>query len=145
MYFSIAVLSFTFNLTIMASYLHSIRTANRAATVGTIFSTAVLLLNFVICAVTTALYKQQAVATTNGKHDDLWGWTCSPAAKLLQPVFRDQINFNRYCGVQSVSWYLGLVQVGATLLTLVLYLLAIRRLQSKKAIRRSITARQMMS
>jgi hypothetical protein len=129
----------------MFSYLHGVKTANKAATIGSIFSGAVLLMNLIIWTITAALYKQQAVVTTDGKHNDLWGWTCSPAAKLLQPVFSDQINFGRYCDVQSISWYLGLVQVGLMLFTLVLYLLAVRRLQSKKAVRRSISTKQMMS
>jgi hypothetical protein len=140
MYFSIAVISLTFNTAVMISYLHSIKTANKVATWGGVFTGAVLLLNLVVWTVTTALYKQQSVVVNDrGVQNDLWGWTCSPAARALQPVFHDQINFDTYCDIQSVSFYIGLVQVGASLLTIILMGLALRRLQSKKAVRKSMT------
>jgi hypothetical protein len=113
------------------------------ATVGGVFTGGVLILNIVIWIVTTALYKQQSVVTNDrGIHNDLWGWTCSPAAQVLQPVFDDQLNFSTFCDIQAVSFYIGLVQIGALVLTLVLYLYAMRRLTSKKAVRRSMTTRQ---
>lgn len=143
MYFGIAVISLAFNSTIMFSYLHSVKTANSVATVGGYFTGGVLLLNLVVWTVTTALYKQQSVVTNDrGVHNDLWGWTCSPAAQILQPVFDEQLDFARYCDIQAVSFYIGLVQVGAIILTIVVYLFALRRLQSKKAVRRSMTTRQ---
>lgn len=143
LYFTIAVVSFFFNLGIMVGYLHSIRTANLAASVSSVFNTAVLLLNFVIWCVTAALYKQQSVVTKDGKHNDLWGWTCSPAAKIIQPAFHDQVNFDKYCTVQTASWFFGLLQIGATALSLVLYSMGIRRLQSKKLVRRTMTTQPM--
>ncbi|KIW01535.1 uncharacterized protein PV09_07013 [Verruconis gallopava] len=142
MYFGIAVVSLVFNSSILIAYLHSIRSANRVATLGTAFSGAVLVLNLVIWAITVALYKRRAEITRDGKHNDLWGWTCSPAAKLLQPAFKEQIDFDRYCNIQAISWYIGLVQVGSLLLTVVLYVLALRRLRSKKAVRQSLSARK---
>ena len=143
MYFAIAVVSLILNTAILFSYFHSIKTANTVAMVGGYFTGGVLILNLVIWTVTTALYKQQSVVTNDrGVHNDLWGWTCSPAARLLQPVFEEQVNFDTYCDIQAVSFYIGLVQIGALVLTIVLYLFAIRRVRSKKAVRRSMTAQQ---
>jgi hypothetical protein len=143
MYFSIAVISLAFNTAIMVSYLHSIKTANTVATVGGWFTGVVLLLNLIVWTVTTALYKQQSVVVNDrGIQNDLWGWTCSPAAQALQPVFDDQINFDTYCDIQGVSFYIGLVQVAASLFTILLFVLALRRVHSKKAVRKSMTVQQ---
>jgi ABC-type glycerol-3-phosphate transport system permease component len=111
--------------------------------VGGFFTGGVLILNLIIWTITTAFYKQQSIVTNEqGIHNDLWGWTCSPAAQLLQPVFDEQVNFNTYCDVQAVSFYIGLVQIGAVIFTIVLYGFALKRLQSKKKIWKSLTARQ---
>ena len=143
MYFAIAVISLVFNATIMTSYLHSVKAANKAATVDSFFTSGVLLLNLVVWTMSTSLYKHESTVTNDkGIHNDLWGWTCSPAAQILQPVFDDQLNFKTFCNIQAASFCIGLVQVGAIILTIVIYIFATRRLQSKKAVRRSMTTQK---
>jgi hypothetical protein len=41
------------------------------------------------------------------------------------------VDFGRFCSVQNVSWYAGIVQVGAALLTVVIYALVYMRRRTK--------------
>ena len=109
--------------------------------------------NLIVWSVAASLYRTEK--DKNGKSNDLWGWTCSPAATKIQKEFAGEVNFNNFCniqvgfyfphfniinilmeGKQSVSWYIGLVQVAASALTIITYVLAYMRRKSKKNLKR---------
>ncbi|KAI9813683.1 MAG: hypothetical protein M1832_006111 [Thelocarpon impressellum] len=130
----IAVVSLTINLTILGSYWHSVKAANRAAIVSTVFTVTVLVTHLVIWIVTVALYRYGK--DTNGKSNDLWGWSCGAPGKIQQQ-FSDVVDFKQYCNLQSGSWYMSMLEAAVEILTVLTYLLVYRRLKVKKAIRKS--------
>ncbi|KAF2177852.1 hypothetical protein K469DRAFT_719324 [Zopfia rhizophila CBS 207.26] len=134
MYFLVAAIAVLLNLIILLSYRCGIDSANKAAMVATAFSWIVKIGNLVVWSVAAGLYRREK--DLNGKSNDLWGWTCSAAARAIQKEFSNEVDFNKFCNVQSVSWYAGLVQVGAAVLTIFIYFLVFRRLQTKKTVER---------
>ncbi|KAF2100045.1 hypothetical protein NA57DRAFT_75549 [Rhizodiscina lignyota] len=138
MYVAVAAVSVTLNAVVMISYLRGIRNANRAAKVASVFSWIVILGNLGVWIAAAAIYRQQK--DFKGKSNDLWGWTCSAGAQEIQKVFKDQINFNQYCTTQSISWYFGLAQGGAAILSVIIYIMAIQRLRSKKQMTKGYNA-----
>lgn len=90
--------------------------------------------NIVVWVVAAGVYRNEK--DKGGKSNDLWGWTCSPGARAIQKEFAGEVDFNRYCNVQSASWFVGLAQVGASVLSVVIYVLVIRRRGSKKRLQR---------
>jgi hypothetical protein len=141
MYFATALVSVLTHIGVLLGYMCSIRTANRIDSVGTTIQMLEMGSQVIIWIVATAIYKYEKQITENGKHNDLWGWTCSGPAQALQETFQDVVPFNSYCNIQSASWYAGLVQVGGTLLSITIFLLAWKRKKSKQTIRRSAKVR----
>ncbi|KIW00912.1 uncharacterized protein PV09_07657 [Verruconis gallopava] len=137
MYFSMAVASTFVHLGVLTGYLWSIRAANRIDTIGTTIQTIEIVGQLVLWIVVAAIYKYEKEITEDGKHNDLWGWTCSGPASALQQTFKDVVSFDSYCNIQTSSWYAGLVQVGALILSLSIVILAWKRRKSKKNVRRS--------
>jgi hypothetical protein len=136
MYFSIAAVSFIINLGTLIAYFHSVKRANLVSTIGTVFNVFIAAANLIVWIVAAAIYKYEKEITTEGKHNDLWGWSCSGAADAIQDAFQDQVNFSKYCTIQSTSWYLGLVQVGAMVLSVVIMLMSAGRNRTKKDVQR---------
>jgi len=145
MYFSIALTSFVLNLSALIGYLRSVKTANLTSTISTVFSSLILVANIVVWCVAAAIYRYEKSVTENGKNNDLWGWTCSGAARAIQKAFEKEVPFDKYCNVQTASWYAGLVQIGAMILSIIIYLLAVRRMQAKQVVRRSMSDRLISS
>ncbi|KAH7394232.1 hypothetical protein DE146DRAFT_661185 [Phaeosphaeria sp. MPI-PUGE-AT-0046c] len=131
-YFGVAAISTLLNAGTMLSYCCSVEKANVASYVTSTFSWIVLVGNLAVWAAAAAVYKKEKEKTVQGKHTDLWGWTCSGPAKQIQKEFAQQVDFNQYCVIQSASWYIGLAQVGAALLTIVIYVFVYMRTKSKK-------------
>jgi hypothetical protein len=141
MYFSIAASSFVLNFSSLIGYFRSVKTANLLSTMATWFSAIVLAANIIVWAVAAAIYRyEKGVVNDLGKHDDLWGWTCSGAAKAIQETFHE-VPFDRYCNIQSAGWYAGLIQIGAMVLSAIIFALAWRRMKVKKQVRRSMSDR----
>ncbi|KAF2252411.1 hypothetical protein BU26DRAFT_422632 [Trematosphaeria pertusa] len=134
MYFLIAGVSLLLNFVILFSYKFGIETANKAAMVATTFTWVVMLGNLVVWSVAASLYRTEK--DKDGKSNDLWGWTCSAAARAIQKEFAKEVDFDRFCSVQSISWYIGLVQVAAAVLTVVIYVFVLMRRRSKKKLKR---------
>lgn len=152
MYFVVAGISLALNLLILVAYAFGVDKANLIASVSTAFSWTMLLGNLVVWCIAASLYRTEK--DKDNKSNDLWGWTCSPAARKIQKEFAGEIDFNRYCDIQvssrtlqvtdntwliipqSISWYIGLVQVGAALLTVVTYVFVFIRKGKKKEIKR---------
>ncbi|KAI9691336.1 MAG: hypothetical protein M1820_009757 [Bogoriella megaspora] len=127
MYIALAGVSTLFNLLIMVAYFWGIKQANRVSTVSGWFSGSVIVGHLVVWAVGASLYK---VGKEEGLHArDLWGWSCSEGAERIQNVFANEVNFGRYCNVQT----------GVGILTVVGYFLAVMRMRSKKNIRKRST------
>lgn len=132
-YFGIALVSTLLNFATVLSYAVSVSRANTVSVISTVFSWVVMLGNVLVWAVAAGVYR--AEKDKGGKSDDLWGWTCSPAARALQGEFKTEVDFGKYCDVQSAGWAVGLAQVGAGVLTVVVYVLVVRRRESKGRVR----------
>jgi len=98
MYFLIAGISLLLNFIIIFSYKFGVAAANKAAIVSTAFTWVVMLGNLVVWCVAAGLYRTEK--DKNGKSNDLWGWTCSAAARQIQKEFAKEVDFNRFCNVQ---------------------------------------------
>ncbi|KAE9970353.1 hypothetical protein BLS_004959 [Venturia inaequalis] len=136
MYFSIAATSFVMNLGTLIGYFWGTKAANYVATVGSAFNYAVQAVNLIVWVVAAASYKYEKEILTNGLHRDLWGWSCSTAADALQKAFVDEVPFDKYCTVQSSSWYAGLAHIGSIVLGVVIMLMAGRRKSTQSRVKR---------
>ncbi|UPX19547.1 uncharacterized protein EKO05_0009807 [Ascochyta rabiei] len=138
LYFSTAAVSALLDFSTLFSYRFGVSKANSASSVASVFSWVTMLGNLVMWCVAAGVYRNEK--DKHGKSDDLWGWTCSAGARAIQKEFAGEFDFNRFCDVQSASWYVGLVQVAAGLLTLVGYVLVCRRERSKRRLTRWLAA-----
>jgi hypothetical protein len=98
MYFAVAFVSLVLNFIIIFSYKFGVKYANKAAVVATTFSWVVMAGNLVVWSVAASLYRTEK--DKGGKSNDLWGWTCSPAAKKIQKEFAGEVDFDRFCNIQ---------------------------------------------
>jgi hypothetical protein len=128
-YFAVAATSTLLNFITIFAYRYGVEKANKANYVTQTFSLVVMLGNLIVWSVAAGMYRHEM--GKGGKNDDLWGWTCSAGARAIQKEFKADVDFGKFCNVQSVSWYTGLVQVGAALFTLVIYGMVIMRRRSK--------------
>ncbi|KAF1843943.1 uncharacterized protein K460DRAFT_342716 [Cucurbitaria berberidis CBS 394.84] len=136
MYFSVAAVSMLLNFGTVFSYLFGVDEANRASHVTSVFGWIITAGNLVVWSVAAGTYRSEK--DKHGKSNDLWGWTCSAPARTIQKEFAGEVDFNRYCTVQSASFYIGLAQVGASLLTAVTYVMVFMRNRSKKNFQRQL-------
>jgi len=133
MYFAVAAIALILNAVIIISYLcGGTKSANKAATISTFFGWVVMIGNLVVWSIAASLYRTEK--DKDGKPNDLWGWTCSAAAKEIQDIFKDDVNFDKFCHTQSASFYAGIVQVAVGALTIITYLFVIRRRKVKKVV-----------
>ncbi len=100
-YFGVAAVSVLLNFGTVFAYQFGFETANTAAYIATGFGWAVLIGNLVVWSVAASMYRTEK--DKHGKHNDLWGWTCSAPARQIQREFADQVDFNQYCDVQVCS------------------------------------------
>jgi hypothetical protein len=98
MYFAVAFVSLLLNFIIIFSYKFGVKYANKAAVVATTFNWIVMAGNLVVWCVAASLYRTEK--DKNGKSNDLWGWTCSPAAMKIQKEFAGVVDFDKFCNVQ---------------------------------------------
>jgi hypothetical protein len=98
MYFSVAATSVILNFGTIFAYKFGVEQANVANRVGTAFSWIVMLGNLVVWSVAASMYRTEK--DKDGKSDDLWGWTCSPAARAIQKEFAGEVDFDKFCNVQ---------------------------------------------
>jgi ABC-type dipeptide/oligopeptide/nickel transport system permease subunit len=136
MYFGIAATSFLMNLGTLIGYFWGVKKANLVSTLSTVFNVTIAAANLLVWIIAAGIYKYEKELVEDGKHNDLWGWTCSAAADAIQHAFVNEVPFDRYCTVQATSWYAGLVQVGAMVLSVVIMLLAGRRKTTKGTVKR---------
>jgi ABC-type glycerol-3-phosphate transport system permease component len=80
MYFGVSLVSFVFNLVIVAAYWRGIQKANNVASVASWWSTTVLVGHVLVWVVSAALYRY-GKEPVNEKFRDLWGW-CVYSTKL---------------------------------------------------------------
>ncbi|KAF2500606.1 hypothetical protein BU16DRAFT_523389 [Lophium mytilinum] len=104
MYFAVAAIALVLNMVILVSYKFGTKNANRAASVSTFFTWLVMIGNLVVWSIAASLYRTEK--NKNGKSNDLWGWTCSAAAREIQHVFHDDVNFDKFCKTQVSSLFL---------------------------------------
>lgn len=107
-YFGVVLLSAVLNFTTTFSYTFGVRQANTASYVASVYEWADMLGNLAVWVSAAAVYRSEK--DKNGKSNYLWGWTCSPAAQVIQKDFAGEVDFNMYCNVQSASRYVGLAR-----------------------------------
>lgn len=100
-YFGVSVVSLLLNAIILLSYFQGVRKANYAATIGTVWTTIVILAHIGVWIAAVAIYRY-GKRKVNDKWEDIWGWTCSKTADDIQP-FVKQIRFSKYCNIQVSS------------------------------------------
>ncbi|MCJ1233430.1 hypothetical protein MMC14_001386 [Varicellaria rhodocarpa] len=114
---------------ILGSYLSSggVKRSNRVnATAGMGMAVVGSIAHMLVSLVAAATYR-------GGKTGhDLWGWTCDAKAQEIQPEFKEVIDFNHYCGIQSASWYVSLAMAVLAVLLMVAYIMEWKRGQIKK-------------
>ncbi|KAH8724566.1 hypothetical protein GQ44DRAFT_708404 [Phaeosphaeriaceae sp. PMI808] len=135
-YFGIALFSLVLNFATVFSYKFGFEQANVASLVTSSFTWIVMIGNLSIWTYAAGMYRREK--DKDGKSDDLWGWTCSAPARAIQREFAGEVNFNTQCNVQSVSWYIGLVQAGSALFTIIIYIFVFLRKRSKKNLNRQM-------
>ncbi|KAI9861525.1 MAG: hypothetical protein M1824_002417 [Vezdaea acicularis] len=131
----IAVISAFINSIIMLAYCwRSVKHANRASMISTLFTSVIFVVHIVIWIVTAALYKYGK--DTHGVSNDLWGWTCSSKAFKIQPQFQKVVDFDQYCSIQTNSFRLSVAQAVAEIFGLIVWFFVLRRISSKRKIKR---------
>lgn len=95
-----AAVTLFMNIITMCMYLKSSAAADRSDGISGYIGIALTGANAVVWAVNMGLFK---MANTG---NDLWGWSCSPAADALKKEVKGILNFDSLCMVQ-VSSYLS--------------------------------------
>ena len=98
MYFAVAAVSVLLNFGTVFSYKFGVGKANVASYVTSSFSWVIIIGNLVVWSVAAGMYRGEK--DKNGKSNDLWGWTCSAAARAIQKEFAQEVDFDRFCNVQ---------------------------------------------
>jgi hypothetical protein len=98
MYFAVAAVSVVLNFATVVSYRFGVDKANVASYVTSTFSWVIMLGNLVVWSVAAGMYRSEK--NKGGKSNDLWGWTCSAAARTIQKEFAGDVDFNKFCNVQ---------------------------------------------
>ncbi|EME41088.1 hypothetical protein DOTSEDRAFT_56122 [Dothistroma septosporum NZE10] len=131
MYASVSATSLLLNLIVLAAYVRSgVRGGNRAAAYSSKWTWFILVVNVVVWAMSAGIYRY-GKDPVDGKFRDLWGWSCSKTAEELQNVLTS-VDFNKYCGIQTASFYSGIANVVAHILTVVIIVLSVMRRRTKK-------------
>ncbi|KAF2459592.1 hypothetical protein BDY21DRAFT_282437 [Lineolata rhizophorae] len=129
LYFGIAATGLLLNFGILVAYMRSVASANVVAAVAGVFGWLTVLGEIGVWIATVVVYR------TEKRTDDLWGWSCSEAAQNIQEVFANEVNFEQYCDIQSVGWYMGILECAVYILTAVTYYLVYRRIKTKRQIK----------
>ncbi|KAI9749649.1 MAG: hypothetical protein M4579_006798 [Chaenotheca gracillima] len=128
--FAIAAISLFFNLIILMSYCCGVKSANKAATVSSVVAVLIMAGEVIVWAVASSLYRYGK--DTNGKSNDLWGWSCSDQADSIQSQFDHVVNLSVYCNVQSGSWYASLIHTGVEIFGFSIYVFVVLRMLNKR-------------
>jgi hypothetical protein len=136
MYFGVTLASLLLNGAMLLAYGRSVRAANRAHAAAVTFDVTVVVANLVVWTVAAAVYR--AEKDLNGVPNDLWGWACSTGAAEIQRAFRDQVDFDSLCSVQTGSWVVGVVQAVGLVLGAVIWVFVFQRRKSKRTLRDSL-------
>ena len=83
-----------FNLVVLVAYVRSVRAANVVHDWAGYAGFAVFGAHMGMWIATAVLYR------TGKTGKDLWGWSCSDKAKLIQPDFEGVVDFAKYCRLQ---------------------------------------------
>jgi hypothetical protein len=95
MLLSIASLTFMTNVITMCAYICSVKAANRTSSLASYIAYAGFFAHFVAWAVSMGLYQLASQAA-----QDLWGYSCSEKADVIQPDVQSFIDFGKLCTVQ---------------------------------------------
>jgi len=143
MYFSISLMSLLLNSAIIMSYIGGVKAANITARIGTVFTILLILMDIGIWTAAVIIYKVEKDILTDGKHTDIWGWTCSSAAREIQGVFTN-VPFDKYCNIQTAGWAAGLLEVAVLGSSAVVYWYVWRRSVNKEKVRKRTETAQLI-
>jgi len=118
------------NTITLCFYFKSAEAADMSDTVMTYLGYAITLTHGIIWAINMGLFK---MANTG---NDLWGWSCGPTADEIQSEVKSFLNFNILCTVQSGTFYVGIVETIAYLITFITYVYMAIAFMNKRRSRR---------
>jgi hypothetical protein len=81
--FGIAATSLIFDVVTLCTYCYGVKAANKASIAATVIHTIITVMHAALWAAGTVLYKY---ANKTMKKKDIWGWSCSKAARALRDV-----------------------------------------------------------
>ncbi|KAI7551467.1 hypothetical protein KC331_g2531 [Hortaea werneckii] len=134
LYTAVAGISCLFNAAVILTYISGVQRANAVGDVASKWEYLVQGSQIIVWAVSAGIYRYGR-EPVDGKFRDLWGWTCSQDAAALQAAV-DDVNFGKYCGLQTASFNLGISNVAQAVLALVLYIFVFVRVRSKERVQR---------
>ncbi|KAL1654493.1 hypothetical protein SLS61_003097 [Didymella pomorum] len=88
-YFGVALLSTVLNFATIFSYKFGVGRANTASYIASVFSWVDMLGNLGVWIAAAVVYRKEK--DKHGKSNDLWGWTCSTAAQVIQRDFAEEL------------------------------------------------------
>jgi hypothetical protein len=99
-YAAIIGTSLVLNTAVLCGYCrkNGIRSANRVSKIATTWTWSVIAVDIVMLGISVSVYRY-GKEPVDGKFRDLWGWTCSSAARDLQGVLTS-VDFDYHCTVQ---------------------------------------------
>ncbi|KAK3642082.1 hypothetical protein LTR56_010953 [Elasticomyces elasticus] len=140
LYLGVAAMSFAVNLLVLLSYCCGVKAANATANATGWWEHLLTAVHLAGWIASVAIYRYGKEALANGHAKDLWGWTCSPAAEKIQSAIPD-VDFSKYCTLQTSSFYTGAVNVVTTLISVSIYLLMVYRTKSKARLNKKTSYR----
>ncbi|KAK3697625.1 hypothetical protein LTR37_017363 [Vermiconidia calcicola] len=135
MYFGIALVSCVVDTLVLVFYCRGVKSANAVSQVAGYWSGALFVGHVVVWTISVAIYRY-GKELVDGSFQNLWGWTCSTAAEELQSQLTN-VNFSKYCTVQTTSFFTGVANVLTSMVSGLIYLLALLRIRSKKRIQKA--------
>lgn len=130
MMLGVSLLSLVSNAVVMVSYCCGQKAANKTDSVSSFFSAADMVVHAICWGISAGLFKQQSAL--NGVKNDLWSWTCSSEADSRQILYADVVNYQFLCTTNGLSWYIAIANTASHILSLVIFIFALRRLKSKQ-------------
>jgi len=142
MMLSTSAVSMVFNCSILVAYCCGVAASNKVSSYSSYWGYFVHVLNFAVWIATSTTFKMmEGGASDVPPPRDLWGWTCSDAASAL---VQKTVNFDLQCTTQQVSFAVGLVNAGLEIFSIVITIIAVRRLLHKKKVARLASERASM-
>ncbi|MCJ1474101.1 hypothetical protein MMC13_002759 [Lambiella insularis] len=131
MVLAFAVVSMVMDLITLCSYCcGGAIAANRSGQVMGYIGYAVLVVHAIVWIVTTGLFK---MASNAG--NDLYGFSCSAKADMLESQVESYLDFDSLCMVQTDTWITLIIEAISFVVTLIIFIIIARRAMSKRRLK----------